>query len=191
MLVSLKDALNTKMKSLKVHQQLKEIQVIALWADTVGSRLSGQTKATRMVRGRLYVMVNSSAWAHQLSFFRREYIQKINTKLGEPVIKDIFFQVGNIDNKAEEETRETDNEMAQQDIDLSESEIAEIQNTAAEIDNDELQKVFQNFMEKDFKMRRVKLEEGWHKCVICGTICPPDADFCWICHQDRPSGRTE
>jgi hypothetical protein len=191
MLVSLKDALKTKMKSLKVHQQLKEIQVIALWADTVGSRLSGQTKATRMVRGRLYVMVSSSAWAHQLSFFRREYIQKINTKLGEPVIKDIFFQVGNIDSKAEEETIETDKGIAQRDIELSESEKEEIQNAAAEIDNDELQKVFRDFMEKDYKMRKARLEDGWRKCVICGTVCPPDEDFCWFCHQDRPTGRKE
>jgi hypothetical protein len=189
MLSTLKDALDARIKKLKVHHQLKEIQVLALWKAAAGERLAGQTKATRLIRGQLYVKVTSSAWAHQLSFFRREYIQKINGALGEPLVKDIYFQVGDIDDEEEEGLKENQSAAVYPSLDLNDKEKTEICNVVSKIDSEDLQRAFRNFMEKDYKTRKAKVEEGWEKCKVCGSLCPPATDFCWFCEQGRSTGR--
>ncbi len=191
MLSTLKDALNSKIKKLKVHHQLKEMQVLALWSTAAGERLAGQTKATRLIRGQLYVKVTSSAWAHQLSFFRREYIRKINDALGEPLVKDIFFQVGDIVSEAEESTVEEERNFTFSKVELDENEKSEISKVAAVIGNEDVQNAFHKFMEKDYMTRKAKKEEGWGKCKVCGSICPPYQDFCWFCEKGRETGRRE
>ena len=101
-LSTLKDALNSKLKSLRVNQRLAEMKVLSLWGESVGIALAKQTKAQKMINGRLYITVSSSVWAHQLAFFKNDYIDRINRRIGEPLVKDIFFQVGNIQKKEEE-----------------------------------------------------------------------------------------
>ena len=191
MISSLKQALNSRLKTLKVNHRLKEMKALAAWEEVAGSRIADQTRATRLINGRLYVSVSSSVWAHQLTFFRGDYIKNINEKLGESLVKDIFFQVGNIDRKEELQHREEHDQPEYRYVILSKEEEKEIQNTVSMITDERLQRALHSLMVQDKKAKKMKIEEGWKECPICRTYCPPSQEYCPYCQKGQAAGRRE
>jgi hypothetical protein len=68
----------------------------AEWPGLVGATLAAHAAPERIVRGRLTVVVDTSAWLVQLSFFKAEIQRKVNGLLGEGRVNDVFLQVGRL-----------------------------------------------------------------------------------------------
>jgi len=66
------------------------------WGILVGETLTGVTQAKDFNRGRLRVLVQDPVWAHHLSLMKPQIIEKLNLKLGRSLIKEIYFQVGEL-----------------------------------------------------------------------------------------------
>jgi len=64
---------------------------IDAWPEVVGEAVARRARATGFEDGRLIVEVDSPAWVSQIGFLKRDYIVKINQRLGEGVIRDIQF----------------------------------------------------------------------------------------------------
>ena len=61
------------------------------WEEAVGAPLALQTRPVRIYKGRLEVAVPSSVWRAQLSFMKRDIVDRINKLVGEEVVKELIL----------------------------------------------------------------------------------------------------
>lgn len=66
-----------------------------LWKEVVDERVGKHAEAIKIRNRTLYLSVSSPAWAQELSFLKKEIIERYNKKAGSEVIDDIRFKTGN------------------------------------------------------------------------------------------------
>ena len=71
---------------------LKNCELLSLWPQVVDERAGKNTEPVKIKNRTLYVAAASPAWAQELSFLKREIINKFNLMAGEDVIADIRFK---------------------------------------------------------------------------------------------------
>ncbi|HLG22707.1 MAG TPA: DUF721 domain-containing protein [Candidatus Manganitrophaceae bacterium] len=64
------------------------------WKEVVGPQVSAHTHPLEIRFGALAVMVDSAAWTHELSFLKKELIEKINRAIGNSWIETLHFKIG-------------------------------------------------------------------------------------------------
>ncbi len=84
-------ALNMMFKDLGLDKKLDQVRVVELWPEIVGENIAKIARAERVNEGILYVKVSSTTWRTELLFQKREILQRIETRIGRNVIKDIRF----------------------------------------------------------------------------------------------------
>jgi hypothetical protein len=72
------------------------VRVFDVWESAVGSFNAARTMPESIQGGVLTVLVESPAWIDRLSYFRKEFTDKINTALGAPMVEEILFKVGSL-----------------------------------------------------------------------------------------------
>jgi predicted nucleic acid-binding Zn ribbon protein len=70
--------------------------MLSLWEEVVDERVRRNASAIKIRNRTLYVSTSSPAWAQELSYLKKEIIQKFNEKAGKEAIKDIRFKSGAI-----------------------------------------------------------------------------------------------
>lgn len=68
----------------------------AEWPRLMGRTLADHAAPERIAHGRLTVVVDSSPWLVQLSFFKADILRKVNGLLGEGRVSEVFLQVGRL-----------------------------------------------------------------------------------------------
>jgi len=71
----------------------KSALIFSRWKDIAGEQLFGKVEPERYRRGILHLSVSSHSWSQELQFLKPQFIEKINSFLGEEVVKDIRFKV--------------------------------------------------------------------------------------------------
>jgi len=134
---NIKGILENLMKRLGMDGKLEECQALLLW-DDVASNLASRTEAVGISSGRMSVNVTDSVILHQLTFYKRKYIDKINLMLGKRIVKDIVFRVGKI--QKEKPAREDREDYIRQlhSIQLDEDELEKIDEIVAQIEDEEI-----------------------------------------------------
>lgn len=89
----IKDFINTILEKFRIDENMK---IAVFWEEQL-PKASLHSRPIGMRGSKLKVIVDSPVWMQQLSFSKREIIQKINTCLGKEIIKDIKFIVGDVD----------------------------------------------------------------------------------------------
>ena len=89
---TLGDALDELVETLGIRKKLREQDVFSLWKQAVGGRIGDVATPTRMLRGTLFVSVESAAWRNELNMRKREIIDRLNEILTEEIVRDIKFQ---------------------------------------------------------------------------------------------------
>jgi len=68
-----------------------EAEVIKKWSIIVGERIAQVTECTEIRDGIIYIKVSSASWRQELSFLKKEIIEKIKNETRCAKIKDIIF----------------------------------------------------------------------------------------------------
>ena len=69
-------------------------QIWDIWDQAVGEAI-GRVAIPVAFKGRLLLVnVTSSTWLHHLQFLKQDVIVKVNQVLGEPLVADIRFRIG-------------------------------------------------------------------------------------------------
>lgn len=71
---------------------LAQYDIITAWPEVVGARIARVTTAQRMDNGILFIGVQNAAWRTELTMKRLEIIDKLNSRAGASVVKDIRFR---------------------------------------------------------------------------------------------------
>lgn len=80
------------MKHPKIAKKLQELDVIEMWDDIIGKNLKKYIIDASFSRKIITVKLNSSTLRNELSYKKKDIIQKINKKIGEDLVKDITFK---------------------------------------------------------------------------------------------------
>ncbi len=88
----LKTALEELTNNLGIKNKLKEYDAVVHWEKIVGAHIAKVTKATRIVKGVLYVQVKASVWRNELVLKKKEIMNRINSEIGIDLVKDIKFR---------------------------------------------------------------------------------------------------
>lgn len=95
-LESLGSVLEQSLKRFELAQRLEEYGIWPLWNDVVGGPIARNAQPEKIRHGTLFVKVTSPVWMQQLQFMKDMIADKLNQRLGNPVVKNIFFMVGQI-----------------------------------------------------------------------------------------------
>jgi len=75
-------------------QRIREQRILDAWAGMVGNAIAEMTEPVRL-RGRiLQIKVSNSVWMHELQFHKKLIIQKLNQHVGDPIVQDLWFFIG-------------------------------------------------------------------------------------------------
>ncbi len=76
--------------------KLLEYHLRRHWQEIAGAQIASHTWPDQIRFRKLYLLAESSVWAHQLSFLKPDLIDRINQATGHPTISDIVLRVGEI-----------------------------------------------------------------------------------------------
>ncbi|MBD3288894.1 DUF721 domain-containing protein [candidate division KSB1 bacterium] len=88
---SLDDVLKNLVKNLGIEAQLLENEALVHWSTVVGPKVAKNTKAEKIKNGRLFVKAKNDVWKNELMFYKADIINKLNIKIGKPIVQDIII----------------------------------------------------------------------------------------------------
>jgi hypothetical protein len=94
---SLGAILQERFSSLGWEKKLREMEIFKRWEEAVGPQIARRSRPACVRNKRLTIVVDSPAWAQQLSLLRSELLRKFDLLLGEGVIDDIYLTSGKLD----------------------------------------------------------------------------------------------
>ena len=86
------DLIPALLEQLGLSRGIRDHQVLEQWPEIVGPKIAEVTVAERIRDGKLWVSVSHPAWRNELSFMKRELIDKVNQAIGEEIVRDIIFR---------------------------------------------------------------------------------------------------
>jgi predicted nucleic acid-binding Zn ribbon protein len=142
--------LDQSLKRLDLAPRLDEYGVWPIWNEIVGNTIARNAQPEKIRNGTLFIKVSSPVWMQQLQFMKNMIADKLNQRLKQDVVKNIFFMVGRIDATTEEVLAEPRADQATQ---TAEREVNEEFLTS--IDDAEIRDAFKKLL-KSFARRRPK-----------------------------------
>jgi predicted nucleic acid-binding Zn ribbon protein len=94
--------LDQSLKRLDLAPRLDEYSVWPIWNEIVGKTIARNAQPEKIRNGTLFIKVTSPVWMQQLQFMKTMIADRLNQRLKQDIVKNIFFMVGHID-AAEEE----------------------------------------------------------------------------------------
>jgi predicted nucleic acid-binding Zn ribbon protein len=90
--ISLAEAVNDYIKEMNLGGKLSEVSVINSWEEIVGKAISSRTTKIYIKDHVLYVHLNSSVVRNELLMLREAIREKLNSKAGSEVVRDIILR---------------------------------------------------------------------------------------------------
>lgn len=98
------------LKGLNLDFPLKTSLLLRSWKEIVGEPIALQTQPYAIRNRILFIYVSHSVWLQQLQFFKPALLEKINQFLGEPILQDIRFKLGGLQERSPSRIREWEGE---------------------------------------------------------------------------------
>jgi len=88
------DALRQVVQRIDPDRRLAAYRVWTFWADAVGPAVAAHAEPASFRDGVLSVRVAGAAWMQELQFMQQELRERLNERLGAPLIRDVYFVSG-------------------------------------------------------------------------------------------------
>ena len=92
--MALADLLATAFHGKPAEKRLKEGKIWLVWDAVVGRQIAAKARPVSFRDGILTVAVASPPWMQQLNFLKKDIADKVNARLGEELIRDIYLKAG-------------------------------------------------------------------------------------------------
>lgn len=90
----LADALRQVLQRIDPERRLPAYRTWAIWAEAVGAAVAAHAEPAGFRDGVLSVRVAGSAWMQELQFMKDTLRERLNERLGAPLIRDIYLVSG-------------------------------------------------------------------------------------------------
>jgi hypothetical protein len=125
--------------------RLREGAIWQVWPAAVGKQIAGRARPVAIRDGILTVAVTSAPWMQQLTFLKKGIIEKLNTSLGEDLVRDIQLKAG----RPESPPVPKEAKPAKRSLTAAERQLVAEQ--AATVTDPELREAFANLMAQHLK----------------------------------------
>lgn len=98
--------LQESLQGLGLAERLREAEIWRVWPDVVGAAVAARAQPLRIINGALTVAVSSAPWMQELRFMTGMMKDKLNTRLGAEVVREIVLKPGRVDTPAKEAPEE-------------------------------------------------------------------------------------
>jgi hypothetical protein len=88
------DLLSASFHGTTTEKRLKEGNIWLVWDSAVGKQIAGRARPVSFRDGTLTVGVESAPWMQQLTFLKKGIMEKLNARLGEELVRDIYLKAG-------------------------------------------------------------------------------------------------
>ena len=72
-------------------KKVKESDIINFWSEATGKKISEMTTPLKVLDGKLFIKVANPSWRSELMLVRPKIIEKINSRIGSQILKEIIF----------------------------------------------------------------------------------------------------
>ena len=156
---SIKGILENVIRQDGIEKKLEECKALFLWNDVAPS-LAARTQPVGISRGRMLINVTDSVILHQLTFYKKEYIDKINSMLGKRTIRDIVFRVGNVE-KSEQATESRDEYIERlRSVELDQDEMTRIDEVIGQIEDEEIRNSLKELFISQSRLSRIRSDKN-------------------------------
>ena len=90
------DILDDVLKRVDPEQQMRTYSIWNFWAEEVGELIARRAQPSGFRNGILFVTVATQSWMQELQFMKEKVRERLNTRLGAELVRDIFFVSGSI-----------------------------------------------------------------------------------------------
>lgn len=158
------------------------------WEDIVGRDMAKHVLPQGIRRDTLYLYTDNSALRNELMMLQSRLAAKINSYAASSLVKKIVF-TGKWEKAAANQSRENIGSQFEKvnlgaeknKIALTDTQLARAEELAAISSDDDISKNAKLLYEKFLKLQGAKLQLGYHKCPVCGTLIKPDENICYDC----------
>lgn len=91
------------MQRLGSEHELRAYRIWDIWTQEVGEAIARRAQPSHVRNGVLVVTVATHAWLQELQFMKDSLRERLNGRLGGPVIRDMFFVAGHVEAPAVQE----------------------------------------------------------------------------------------
>ena len=95
--VHIRNILDDVLKPYRSKPDFELKEVWRLWDEAAGETIAQNARPAAFKGKLLVVHVSSSTWIHQLQFLKDDMITELNAALGKPLIEEIKFKIGPLD----------------------------------------------------------------------------------------------
>ena len=156
---SIKGILEDVIGRSNMEKKMEECEALLVW-DVVASSLAARTQPFGISRGRMLISVTDSVMLHQLTFYKKEYIDKINLMLGKRVVRDIIFRVGRIEKRGQA-TEDRDEYVERlHSIELDQDEMTRIDEIISQIEDEEIRDSLKKLFISQSQLSKIRDSES-------------------------------
>lgn len=84
------------LQGLGLAERLREAEIWRVWPDVVGATVAARAQPLRIINGTLTVAVSSAPWIQELRFMTGMMKDKLNSRLGGEVVREIVLKAGKV-----------------------------------------------------------------------------------------------
>ncbi len=145
-------------------RKLLEQRAMLIWGEIVGHEFALHAQPVMIAGGKLRVTVSDAVWLTELNFRKPRLIEQINRRLEADILQDIVFRVGTIQEDGHRQpttepvSRSADHAFTD-DVALDESELEFIEQTVADVEDQELQDTLRRIFTEQNKLSKARLQE--------------------------------
>jgi predicted nucleic acid-binding Zn ribbon protein len=88
------DTLQRVLQRIDPDHRMHAFRVWTFWEEEVGEAIAAHAEPAGFRSGVLSVRVDSPAWMQELQFLKESLREQLNRRLGEPLIRDVYFVSG-------------------------------------------------------------------------------------------------
>lgn len=147
------DLLEHLLESLGLSERIEQCRALVVWDEVVGDQIARQTRPLRMREGVLEVTVAQPVWMQQLQLMKPQILKRLNERLGGTTVTDIFLKRGRLQPRPEEEPELPPLWTT---VTLSAEESRQIREAVAKLEDPELRREMQAFLEKQARLSKAR-----------------------------------
>jgi predicted nucleic acid-binding Zn ribbon protein len=163
----------------ELESKIQQHTCLLVWDEVVGEKMASAAQPEFVRDGVLFVATKSAVWSNELTFYKREMISKLNSRVGKTVIKDIVFKVGRISRKRPA-VPVAEDKPDLEGIKLSDEELKGIESAASSA-GEESSEFLRRLMVTAMKLEKWKKAHGWMPCKKCGVLQRTASGVCPVC----------
>ena len=138
----LSGVIQESLSGLGLAERLREAEIWRIWLDVVGAALACRAQPLRIINGTLTVAVSSAPWMQELRFMTGMIKEKLNSRLGAEIVREIILKAGRVDTPPVEKSDEVPAPRH-----LTQHQFSQIQEQSATIADPETRQAFIELMQ--------------------------------------------